>query len=459
MDDNERLEIPSLKLFANKVNGHFLRDILPGQDVEVEGVLAAIAYGNDSSTLIQNCIRNKRRLDIWMRYDHTVPVSPKLLQELLNNTSKNVFCFLVPDILHAKVVWWKGYGVYIGSANLTGRAWVTNIEFGVFISDIVMEEHGLTLDMEAFFEELRAFPEVFPLDQSIVDEQAELMTLRSNRLRALDDDSRKKRKVNIWEGPAFIEPKSSRDKRGENFLREWRDGLSYLSAIAEQAPNFRPAWLNEDVPAAWQADQFLHAYYYNEVADGVRHPFEEYYQLHRKDPAGALSAALRWWSALPESPSEEDYSCHVRAPVIRRLLSREKIAHLDLKGFTDICQSNHSTVDHVRRMSLDELGLLGQADTELDQRIEAYAQMLWNKSNERGEGVKDVLMYLLDGDSKADLSERLYEMTNLSERRISHFGTNQLAEIAGWARPESCPPRNGRTSKALRALGYDVKIY
>jgi hypothetical protein len=30
--------------------------------------------------------------------------------------------------------------------------------------------------------------------------------------------------------------------------------------------------------------------------------------------------------------------------------------------------------------------------------------------------------------------------------------------VVGWARPEDTPPRNGRTNKALRALGYPVRV-
>ena len=33
-----------------------------------------------------------------------------------------------------------------------------------------------------------------------------------------------------------------------------------------------------------------------------------------------------------------------------------------------------------------------------------------------------------------------------------------LGEIVGWANPDLFPPRNMRTSKSLRALGYDVKV-
>lgn len=42
---------------------------------------------------------------------------------------------------------------------------------------------------------------------------------------------------------------------------------------------------------------------------------------------------------------------------------------------------------------------------------------------------------------------------------LPHYGLNSIAEVIGWAQPEIAPPRNGRTSKALRALGYDVRVY
>lgn len=45
--------------------------------VHVDSVLAAVAYGGSASDITQdlvgNCLTNKLRLDLWMRYDHTVP--------------------------------------------------------------------------------------------------------------------------------------------------------------------------------------------------------------------------------------------------------------------------------------------------------------------------------------------------------------------------------------------------
>ena len=78
-----------MKLIANGLNKQFFSSFLPPPDTEIDGVVAAIAYGDDKTSLLDHCIKNHHRLDIWMRYDHTVPVSPAFLSKLLANV-KNV---------------------------------------------------------------------------------------------------------------------------------------------------------------------------------------------------------------------------------------------------------------------------------------------------------------------------------------------------------------------------------
>jgi len=157
-----------MKLIASGVNKQFLSSYLPKIGDEVDGVLAAIAYGDDTDTLLKNCIDNKYRLDIWMRYDHTVPVQPRLLSQLLKNIKNNIFCQLIPDVLHSKIIWWKGYGAYIGSANLTNRAWWTNIETGMFFTEEELISNNVTSQLESFFDELNELDASIPLSPKIL---------------------------------------------------------------------------------------------------------------------------------------------------------------------------------------------------------------------------------------------------------------------------------------------------
>lgn len=113
-----------------------------------------------------------------MRYDHTVPVSPSLLEKLLANTKNNVFCKLVPDCLHSKIIWWKGYGAYIGSANLTERAWYTNIESGIFLTESDLYSSNLIEQLEEFFDNLASLDSCVDLSKDIIDEQRQLLKLK-----------------------------------------------------------------------------------------------------------------------------------------------------------------------------------------------------------------------------------------------------------------------------------------
>jgi hypothetical protein len=92
-----------MKLIANGLNGEFFRSCLPPPGKEIDGVVAAIAYGDDKTTLLEHCIKNHHRLDIWMRYDHTVPVSPAFLSKLLANVKNNIFVNLYRIACTAKL--------------------------------------------------------------------------------------------------------------------------------------------------------------------------------------------------------------------------------------------------------------------------------------------------------------------------------------------------------------------
>src|SRR5213075_2907250 len=54
---------------------------------------------------------------------------------------------------------------------------------------------------------------------------------------------------------------------------------------------------------------------------------------------------------------------------------------------------------------------------------------------------------------------RLFDCWSDPASKIPHVRVITLGEMFGWAMREYFTPRNGRTSKALRALGYDVKIH
>lgn len=219
-----------MKLIANGLNKAFFRSILPPAETEIDGVVAAIAYGDDKTPLLEHCLKNHHRLDIWMRYDHTVPVAPSFLSKLLFHTRNNIFCKLVPDCLHSKVIWWKGYGAYIGSANLTDRAWNINIEAGVFFSESDLYNSDLILQIEGFFDNLASLDCCIDLSQEIIDEQRQLQKL--NKEKDKKEEIIRKRIVPVWGGVSNYEKPKANDKRKDSFHKEWDSTLTVIKNIS-----------------------------------------------------------------------------------------------------------------------------------------------------------------------------------------------------------------------------------
>lgn len=115
--------VERMRFIAGPINGQLLENLLLEVMEPCTRVRAAVAYASrDNLKLFKACQQHLRPLEFYGRYDHTVPVDPPVLKWFLDMASPNFDCRLVPDILHAKVIWWVGAGAYVGSANLSDRA-------------------------------------------------------------------------------------------------------------------------------------------------------------------------------------------------------------------------------------------------------------------------------------------------------------------------------------------------
>ena len=124
----------ALELLLNGINGNYLRNILEKAASETERVDAAVAYATQNDLLFDWCWDNKLPLRFWGRFDEKVPVSIHVLERFLSHRSGRYVCKLVRQF-HPKVIWWRGFGAYIGSANLTQSAWWNNVEAGIFLTE------------------------------------------------------------------------------------------------------------------------------------------------------------------------------------------------------------------------------------------------------------------------------------------------------------------------------------
>jgi len=449
-----------MRLVLGGVNGLYLREILDNAKALTERVDAAVAYATDDRLLFDWCWDNEVPLRFWGRFDEAVPVSVPILRRFLTRRSARYTCKLV-RCFHPKVIWWRGYGAYIGSANLTQAAWYNNVEAGMFLTDDELEFSGQAFELEALFAKIDAAAS--PLTKELVD----LMELRSQALqrrraaeKEADDAFLATDLVRPWEGLVQVSSKAASSLQRDAFLQEWISTLETIRGIAEvvSKDEHRPDWVSADAPLGAQADQFLHAHYYRNTFDGRAANYEHYYETNAKNPDQALATAARWWKGLPGGGDEERTLNEV-APKLREAFAEPALRRMTEEGFVDLLWDIHASREYARRVPNAKIGLPGGVDHDMPKKSAALARRIWQDSIARGAPVSDVLAFILYGGAPEEVPHRMWDALHDPRRKVELLGISSLGEMVGWAMPDRYPPRNGRTSKALRSLGHDVWVH
>jgi Asp-tRNA(Asn)/Glu-tRNA(Gln) amidotransferase C subunit len=269
----------------------------------------------------------------------------------------------------------------------------------------------------------------------------------------------------IWskqfEGLGQISRASFSEKRKANFLAEWNSTLQLMRQIQELVvlDENRPHWVKADVPKGVQIDQFLHAYYYTTVKAGQRSLHEEFHQRNKNNTQTALRDALKWWSQLNGAPNEEDTMMYERAPYLYEHLTSPTLSMLREEEFVEVCKRIHAFVTSARQTRNQEIGLPEDTHIDIWTRAEKVARWVWSQRTSTGATAIGMLHHVLYGGSIDDVTDRIWDAAFSASWHMPRFGLSCIGEIVGWAMPDRFPPRNGRTSKALYALGFDVTLY
>jgi hypothetical protein len=446
-----------MRLILGGVNGHYLRDIIEDASSKTEEVLAAVAYASDSALLFDWCWDNNISLKFYGRLDDGVAVTVPILHGFLKRKSPNYVCRLVQHH-HAKIIWWRGVGVYIGSANLSGSAWYKNVEAGCFFpEDEITDE--MAEDVSAAFAtlEMSSTPLTDELLKEMEKRAAIIGKTKPNADGFWASPSFKK-----WPGLVHTGAKKATDKRRQTFLEEWHSTLQELRNIGARVslPENRPKWISESAPAGAQADQFLHAHYYQRTFDGRKAQYAKYFEDNKSRREDALNDAVAWWGRLIKAPNHEDEMLNKTAPFLREALSEGSLEQLDEETLCAICMGVHSIKDYARRVpnmavSLPENG----TRYSIPQKVSALSNRMWHAKSADGKRITETLSVMLYGGTNEQLPERIWRAVVDPNWKIEGLGISALGEIVGWALPDKFPPRNGRTSKALKSLGYDVTIH
>lgn len=452
-----------MEFVAGGLNGKYLLEIHTAALRVTDSVHAAVAYASSTPRLFEDCWENGIKLTFWGRYDSGIPVTTNIIKKFLERKSPNYVCRLVPDIFHPKVIWWKGYGAYIGSANLTENAWFTNIEAGVFLAEDELESSGIISELENFFAEIQI--RSHPLTDEVLKEMNKL-SIDSQSLQKALKDAREKwergRKLPRLDPLATISKKTANDRRRESFTKEWNETLQTLRNIAAivSQEHYRPKWVLENVPGGVQADQFLHAYYYANVREGQKSTHWQLHVQNKSNPGEALRRAMEWWSDLDKPPHDEGKTIYENAPVLANGLKRGSVLGMSKDDFVQYFAMVHAFKDHSLRVRYTAYGASAPLPKmNASARVELLANWLYEQRSYGGCSPLETLEYVLYGGNEDELPSRIWEACSSDKWRVPHLGVSTLGEITGWVMPDIFPPRNGRTSKALTALGYNVKIH
>lgn len=445
-----------MRLILGGINGHYLRDITENATRATEQVLAAVAYATHTELLFDWCANNQIPLRFYGRLDDQVAVSVPVLESFLRRKSAIHVCKLVQHH-HAKVIWWRGVGVYLGSANLTDRAWYKNVEAGCFFTDDEITDE-MAADLHALFATLEQH--ATPLTQELINE----MRLRDQALNRARVDAKKfweHSSLITWSGLVQTTAKGAAQRRRDAFLKEWYATLQQLRNIGTDVsrPQNRPGWINSAAPAGAQADQFLHAFYYQRTFANGKANYAAHHEKNRTRPDEALADAIAWWRSLPTAPGSEDHMLNVTAPELQASLTEANMATMTYLDFRAVCGGIHAITDYSRRVRNKAVNLPEGQPYTIPEKLDALAGHIWNDQGEGGARVRSLLRHILYEGSPDQLPERLWQGIDDPKWKVDGLGISALGELVGWALPDQFPPRNGRTSKALRALGYDVAIH
>lgn len=235
---------------------------------------AAVAYATGSDHPLLNVCKEKGlRLNFFGLLDEDGAVSVSFLKELLSWGPSRAEVRLVKGNFHPKVIWWRGFGAYVGSANLTHKAWFNNVEAGIFFEEAELISSGVGAGLDELFDHLGEHS--IPVTNEVLEK---LDRLAQDRKPLSEHQTKMRARFgqlfgHLPDNPGLtVKPAKGvkENKSLRRFTTEWMQTLQLMRGMANDfaALGLRPKWVDADAHPAVHFDQFLHAYYYDYVRAG-----------------------------------------------------------------------------------------------------------------------------------------------------------------------------------------------
>jgi len=462
-----------MKTVLGKLNRTYLENLLSESYSCSRRMRIAVAYADRHKWLMEFLKQHPDvQVTMYGLLDPEVAVSPQLLRWFLDVAPTTARCFLVNGHFHPKVIWWEGFGAYVGSANLTANGWQRNLEAGLFLTQEELEVNGVAEDLAEMFDylgkiaqpltrELLSKVEVLAKEQQFAKKHQDSVQRKFDELFA-----REKPHPGLIGGSTAAGPTAAE----QSFVDEWRSTLELMRRLCKEfaAAKVRPLWVSPAANPTVHFDQFLHGYYYHyvEATVGGGKALDKVKQRHQdnqNDPDAEFRRAMAWWAEQEAAPTRGGYNeeafINVRAPRMKELLSPSRLPHLTLDELAEALSHSHAFREHARHFDRP-VGLSKDQVEPEDQKIRRATAAIWSaRTREGGHDVLQVLEYLIYGSDPPEAERRLWRAIRSKSWRLPHLGPSTLGELIGWARPDDYPPRNDRNNMALLAMGYEVATF
>jgi PLD-like domain len=447
-----------MRLIGNYLNGDYFENIAQLADSSMlQYISLAVAYVQSMDRIFEIARSRNVPVTLYALADGGAFPSTQVMRKFLEGPAAWQL-FLTRRFYHPKILWFRGVGVYIGSANLTQAGWWDNLECGVWLSQDEIVRENIDAQLLSMFEVIAS--------RSVPARKEHLATYErlAARHHQLNEAERRFKEQADQELASIegqdkpIRPNKPRGGAAKHrFIIEWQNGLTVLRKITELITERKwPSWVSKETPPSIVQDQATEYWYGRELrrsGESLARVKELHFQ-NKSNPQLALDTLLAEWAVF-EGSEQWIFFVNEAPRRVRDLLVREEIADLHEATLAEVLQNTHASREHARQMKKQDLGDKGQ-ETPTEERCRLFAKYLLAQRSEGGKDVRQVLSYVLWGDAiTPDVAERIWDAAHEIEWKIPHLGPNILGELVGYARPNEFPPRNGRVSKTLAALGFE----
>lgn len=248
----------SVELVGNSMNGNYVPALIKRADCDaLSEIRLAVAYVTKMDDLFALADKRKVPLTLYALGDGDFPALA-ILKRFVESSRPHWRLFLSRNFYHPKIIWLRGVGVYIGSANLTDNGMMANLECGVWLDQSDLRERDWEAVLDTMFEVIHkrstaASREHIAAFEALRGEANKLDQARA-ALRKKSDELLKS--IAGQERPLDKTAGRGGGAARELFVQQWHAGLTVLRKMTTMIAEYPlPKWVRPDSPRSIVQDQ------------------------------------------------------------------------------------------------------------------------------------------------------------------------------------------------------------